>query len=210
MGIDHGLAGRDNDKSRRRRAKKAMKVKAIAQAALGKDRRVIFNEEARVEWLSGFEKRKKDRQKYGIAMQVLKDKKKNRDKGSEKKRAMKILLSQDEDIDHDQDKLLHQDEKKNITYNDSVTQNMFGSVVTVTVDDGIQNILDESFNNSSDSMNNTILTNLRKSNLKETSMTPGQKRQLEFSKAIKKAKSIIGKKKSMKHRKKNLPFKKSK
>lgn len=56
---------------------KALKQKAIAQAALtgGKKREVIFDEESRVEFLTGFRKRKQERRKFGLAMQVMKEKK---------------------------------------------------------------------------------------------------------------------------------------
>ena len=72
MGIDHGLGGRDGEKSRQRREKKAKKTRVIAMRALtgGKKKEVIFDEKARNEWLSGFQKRKQERRKYGLAMEV--------------------------------------------------------------------------------------------------------------------------------------------
>jgi len=74
MGIDHGLGGKDNLKSRQRREKKAKKTKVIAMKALsgGKKREVIFDENARQEYLTGFGKRKQERRKYGLAMEVCK------------------------------------------------------------------------------------------------------------------------------------------
>ena len=68
MAIDHGLGGRDGKKSKERRAKKALKQKMTAQAALtgGKKREIVFNEESRVEFLTGFRKRKQDRRKFGL------------------------------------------------------------------------------------------------------------------------------------------------
>lgn len=72
MGIDHGLGGKDNKKSQQKREKRAVKNKSIAMKALtgGKKKEVIFNESARVEWLTGFGKRKQERRKYGLAMEV--------------------------------------------------------------------------------------------------------------------------------------------
>ena len=72
MGIDHGLGGKDNVKSKQRREKKAKKTQAIAMKALsgGKKREVIFDEHARQEYLTGFGKRKQERRKYGLAMEV--------------------------------------------------------------------------------------------------------------------------------------------
>ena len=72
MGVDHGLGGRDGIKSKARREKKAKKNKVVAMRALtgGKKKEVIFDENARTEWLSGFHKRKQERRKYGLAMEV--------------------------------------------------------------------------------------------------------------------------------------------
>lgn len=68
MVVDHGLQGRDNEKSKRRRANKARKVKAIATASLTKDRKVLFNEDARIEYITGFHKRKQQRRKFGLTL----------------------------------------------------------------------------------------------------------------------------------------------
>ena len=74
MGIDHGLGGKDNKKSTEKREKRALKNKTVAMRALtgGKKKEVIFNENARVEWLTGFGKRKQERRKFGLAMEVSK------------------------------------------------------------------------------------------------------------------------------------------
>jgi hypothetical protein len=72
MAIDHGLGGRDNLKSKQRRARRAVKTKKISQKALsgGKRRELIFDENSRTEFLTGFGKRKQLRRKYGYAMEV--------------------------------------------------------------------------------------------------------------------------------------------
>ena len=74
MGVDHGLGGRDNKKGREKRDKRFRKKEAKAKMMTAmpvKKREVVFNEESRVDYLTGFRKRKKDRRQYGIAMQVL-------------------------------------------------------------------------------------------------------------------------------------------
>jgi len=78
MAIDHGLGGKDNKKSQQKREKKAKRIKALAVKALHsgtKKKEVVFDENARVEWLTGFHKRKQERRKFGLAMQIVKDKK---------------------------------------------------------------------------------------------------------------------------------------
>jgi hypothetical protein len=72
MGIDHGLGGKDNKRSKEKREKRAIKSKKVALKALtgGKKKEVLFDDAARIEWLSGFRKRKLERRKYGLAMEV--------------------------------------------------------------------------------------------------------------------------------------------
>ena len=73
MGVDHGLGGRDNKKSREKRDKRFRKKEAKAKMITGlpvKKREVVFSEDSRVDYLTGFRQRKKDRRQYGIAMQV--------------------------------------------------------------------------------------------------------------------------------------------
>ena len=73
MGVDHGLGGRDNKKSREKRDRRFRKKQAKAQLLQklpAKKRAVVFDEEARVEYVTGFRKRKKERRQFGIAMQV--------------------------------------------------------------------------------------------------------------------------------------------
>jgi hypothetical protein len=73
MGVDHGLGGRDNKKSREKRDKRFRKKEAKAKMITAlpvKKREVVFSEDSRVDYLTGFRQRKKDRRQYGIAMQV--------------------------------------------------------------------------------------------------------------------------------------------
>ena len=83
MTVDHGLGGKDCKKSRMRREKNSKRLKSQARAVAlqaslseegmapqGKKGEIVFNEAARVAWLTGFRKRKQERRKYGLAMQV--------------------------------------------------------------------------------------------------------------------------------------------
>lgn len=76
MAIDHGLGGRDGEKSKKRREKKAKRTKMIARKALqrtkdGKKTEIVFDEKARVDYVANFHKRKQDRRRYGLAMEVF-------------------------------------------------------------------------------------------------------------------------------------------
>jgi hypothetical protein len=72
MTVDHGLGGKDSVKSKEKRAKRAARQKIIARNALtgGKKKSVVFNEESRIEYLTGFRKRKEERRKYGLNLKV--------------------------------------------------------------------------------------------------------------------------------------------
>lgn len=76
MAVDHGLEGRNSEKSRQRRERKSKRLKKLVQASLkagdagGRRGEVKFDEAARQAWLSGFKNRKQERRKYGLTMQV--------------------------------------------------------------------------------------------------------------------------------------------
>ena len=74
MGVDHGLGGKDNLKSKTRREQKAKRLKNLTKSlrteGLHNRNEVKFDEAARVAFITGFRKRKLERRKYGIAMQV--------------------------------------------------------------------------------------------------------------------------------------------
>ena len=96
-GCDHGLGGRDNEKSRQRRAKKASATKKIALASLKggpKKREVIFDEESRVEFLTGFQKRKQERRKYGLTKQVEKEKKLHKEEVKSHRQAVREVRAE--------------------------------------------------------------------------------------------------------------------
>lgn len=75
MGIDHGLGGRENEKCKEKRKKKAARrkteiLRTICDNSNELKKEVVFNESARADWLTGFNKRKQMRRQYGVAMQV--------------------------------------------------------------------------------------------------------------------------------------------
>ena len=160
MGVDHGLGGRNGEKSKKRRQKKAKQVAAIAKQALGKKKEVIFNEDARVDYLTGFRKRKQERREYGHAMEILKKNKQKLDKRKEIRQAMNSALREQEDnaeknefgnisnrsASDEED----EDDKEgkisgNTTFDDEATQAMFGGIVDVKIDTGIADEMDRNF-----------------------------------------------------------------
>lgn len=176
MGVDHGLGGRDSLKSKLRREKKAKQLKAIAKSVrtegLHNRNEVKFDEAARVAFVSGFHKRKQERRKYGLAMQIMKDKKERKDLQKEKE---KILYGdtpkeptrqrkgknedeeeQSEEEESENDETHHSvTEESNVlqqnTFEDDATLSMFGSAVSVVVSDDIKDKNEEFFqSNNSD------------------------------------------------------------
>lgn len=77
MGVDHGLGGRGSERSKLRREKKARRIKSVAKKLQSEGfvtpKEIKFDENARKEWLTGFRKRKQERRKFGLAMQVYID-----------------------------------------------------------------------------------------------------------------------------------------
>lgn len=143
-GCDHGLGGRDNEKSRQRRAKRAAVTKKIALSSLKggpKKREVIFDENARVDFLTGFRKRKQERRKYGLTKQIEKEQKHHKDEVKSRRQAVKEVRSEsgqklDEIIDElkDGERLLGAAIGKQMLFQDDQTVSMFGDAVTVVVD----------------------------------------------------------------------------
>jgi hypothetical protein len=201
MAIDHGLQGKNSENSRRKRAAKARKTKAIAQAAMTKDRKVLFNESSRVEWLTGFRKRKQLRRQYGVAMQILKDKKSLKVKSQEKRKAESgkpsFHLPMDEDqadgMDHPSEEEDEED-KQSIIFNDEQTTNLFGSSVAVEINSNIG----EKLRLDPWAINDEIASIASASSKRNQPSTHQQ----EFNNAIKKAKHILGNRKAKKRKEK--------
>lgn len=145
MGVDHGLGGKETAKAKLRREKKAKRVKNIAKSLRSEDvpvnaHEVKFDENARVAWLTGFRKRKQERRKYGIAMQLLKDKKARKDSTKEKKR---VMLEQSQHLLDARNAALNAEEQQEDqlegmkaeeqVYEDEATREMFGAPVSVSI-----------------------------------------------------------------------------
>lgn len=188
--------------------------------------KVIFNEESRAEWLTGFRKRKILRRKYGIAMQILKDKKVVKDKAKERRVSKKNdddSQVSDDDAEAEDDEIVQSnrspggwsqsndsmksdddDDTQSIIYNDEQTQNMFGSTVLVDIDTNIADKLDP-WKRASDSqsVSGESIASRASNRSGRSSSYHSNNYQDEFLKAIKKAKQIMGQKKSKKRKEKN-------
>lgn len=190
MAIDHGLQGRNSDKSKKRREKKAKKVRAIAMKAMNKKGEVLFDENARTAFLSGFRQRKMERRKFGIAMQMIKDKNKLKLERKEQRKAQRNSFNNDESMDDKEcvDTEENIDESssssKEVVYDDNVTSSMFGSSVSVVVDEGLGDALDAHRNPDLFPRN--------------SAMSRRQQFDTELQKAMKKAHVMIHEKKSSK------------
>jgi ribosomal RNA-processing protein 17 len=159
MAVDHGLGGKDTAKSKERRVRKAKKVSAIAKSALTKKKEVIFNEESRAEYLTGFRKRKQERRKYGYAMQILHDKNERRERKKEMRQAFQNIteesrkkskqglgLDSEEGGDEDDSNADSGAVDRAVdTFEDELTQQMFGGAVSVVVDSGVADVMDRTF-----------------------------------------------------------------
>ena len=96
MGVDHGLGGKDGDKQQQKRAKKAFRQREYAHNQLvttkgkkgGVQKEIVFDEAAREHYLTNFRQRKTQRRKFGLAMQVLKEKKTHKDALKHRKNVM--------------------------------------------------------------------------------------------------------------------------
>jgi ribosomal RNA-processing protein 17 len=206
MGVDHNLGGRDNDKSRYKRHKKANRLKKEILRTVTSEpeilkKEVIFNEDARREWLTGFQKRKTKRRQYGVAMQSLKDKKALKDAQVKRRQAHKENLADAvgvtvEELDRAnaaQNAVVEADPDAEAVdlYEDEQTRALFGASVAVTVDStGIAEELDE-FRQSRDTAEGSA---------PQQAQGPNRK-QIAFEKAIKVAKKTISDRKFQKKNK---------
>lgn len=198
MGVDHGLGGKDNEKSKQRRAKRAARTKGVAMRALkgrGKKTEVVFDDDARVQWLTGFGKRKQERRKYGLAMEVLKKNKEDHETRKGKKAIIKEAktVQIDEQIMDDMGMTTAEDLVSNAettaietttVFDDENTVGMFGASVEVSIDDNI-----ESFNaNSYEEVSEDEEDQIRKEKVEK------KKELTRFEKALKIAKSKMSSK----------------
>lgn len=157
MGVDHGLGGKNSEKSRTRRQKRAKQVASIAKAALGKKKEVVFDDESRVSYLTGFRKRKQERREYGHAMEIMKTHKKKLDKRKELRIAVNHAMEERakeekksfEDVAMQEEEGEEEEEEDVVTarttFADEATTAMFGGAVSVVVDTGIAEEMDRTF-----------------------------------------------------------------
>lgn len=134
MTVDHGLGGKESKKSREKRAKRLEKKMRKVKANDHKKRKkeVVFDEKSRVEFLTGFRKRKQERRQYGLAMQYLKDKKASK--------ALKIRAPPLENLKEPE----AEENNANVTsFNDPHTSNMFGGVVSVEIGTSVLDQMNE-------------------------------------------------------------------
>mmetsp|Transcript_854 Transcript_854/g.1904 ORF Transcript_854/g.1904 Transcript_854/m.1904 type:complete len:256 (+) Transcript_854:99-866(+) len=216
MGVDHGLGGKDGVKSKERREKRAKRVKAIAYKAMtgGKRKEVLFNEDSRTEYLTGFGKRKQERRKYGLAMEVLKKNKAHKEMVKEQRNAFKdthkdSAMQEAADNDERGKGKTAESQKEVSVYGDTSTVSMFGSTVSVVVDtslgeddddDDADNGDGSDDGNASDDDNRSIRSTSTSGgrSMSGRSLGGGPRELTRFEKALKIAKSQMGKKK--KHR----------
>jgi hypothetical protein len=168
MAIDHGLGGKDNAKARDKRARKAERQKQRAHKSIvvnhKKKKEVVFDEDARLKFLTGFRQRKTERRKYGLAMQILKDKQEHRDVMKQKRTALREARGGDdvkvvsnvhkkaaEDVEDEREGEEEEEEEEehaesdfvesnidsSAVYTDEGTVGMFGGSVAVQVGAGV-------------------------------------------------------------------------
>eukprot|EP00600_Ochromonadales_sp_CCMP1393_P008538 CAMPEP_0174960718 /NCGR_PEP_ID=MMETSP0004_2-20121128/3852_1 /TAXON_ID=420556 /ORGANISM="Ochromonas sp., Strain CCMP1393" /LENGTH=219 /DNA_ID=CAMNT_0016209107 /DNA_START=76 /DNA_END=735 /DNA_ORIENTATION=+ len=170
----------------------------------GKKKEVIFNESARVEYLTGFGKRKQERRKYGLAMEVLKKQKAHKEMLKEHRQAFKEkeFKAVDGNEDGDDGDVVDSQvagEDNGVSsklYEDPSTLSMFGSTVSVTVDTMIGNASedDEDINKvggDRDDSRSTVGSSRPNNRTKIDEPT-------KLEKALKKAKIMMGKSKNRK------------
>lgn len=165
MAIDHGLGGRENDKGKEKRKKKAARrkteiLRTIVENPKELKKEVVFNEAARADWLTGFNKRKQKRRQYGIAMQCLKEKKQLKDAQTQKRERQKKMnaeyheaatggaseggSNENEEEVEEEASAVAEEPAPSIVFEDAHTHDMFGSSVSVTIDStGIAEELDQ-------------------------------------------------------------------
>eukprot|EP00607_Mallomonas_marina_P001448 CAMPEP_0182427008 /NCGR_PEP_ID=MMETSP1167-20130531/13520_1 /TAXON_ID=2988 /ORGANISM="Mallomonas Sp, Strain CCMP3275" /LENGTH=248 /DNA_ID=CAMNT_0024608813 /DNA_START=258 /DNA_END=1004 /DNA_ORIENTATION=- len=144
MGVDHGLQGKEGIKKREKRLKKAKHTHHVVGKAgliIGKKKELVFNDEARTEWLSGFHKRKQQKRQYGLTMGILKEKKARLDSRREMRQATDAILqdrlqSEEEEEENNNNEKLPKTAVETF-YNDESTLDMFGGEVSVVIDNGV-------------------------------------------------------------------------
>lgn len=160
--VDHGLGGRNNEKSSDRRAKKSKASKKVISTANMSKKEVLFDESSRLDYLTGFRKRKTERRKFGLAMEVMKKDKAKREARKEL-RGLGASLNNDDTNANNNNNFNSNDNKdedddeegknsKTIKFDDENTSKMFQGMVSVEVDEGIAEEMDKYYSITSDDM----------------------------------------------------------
>ncbi len=152
--VDHGLGGRNNEKSSDRRAKKSKASKKVISTANMSKKEVLFDENSRLDYLTGFRKRKTERRKFGLAMEVMKKDKAKREARKEL-RGLGASLNNDNDNDNlNVTEDVDNEDKNSLTmkFDDENTSKMFQGMVSVEVDEGIADEMDKYYSVTSDDM----------------------------------------------------------
>jgi len=163
MGIDHGLGGSESQKAKLRREKKAKMSKRLVRQAISsheniREGEIVFDETSRLDFIQGFRKRKADRRKHGLAMELLKQQKAKREMRKELRGGRGKEMNIDEitgtvvmgdnddsksDSEPDSESMGESKNAKKLEFADEHTTSMFEGSVSVVVDDGIAEELDE-------------------------------------------------------------------
>jgi hypothetical protein len=140
-----------------RREKKAQQAKKIVMAASSATRRdeVTFSENSRLEFIQGFRKRKAERRKHGLTMELLKQAKAKRDNRKERRVAVtdkhvdldigardKNNRRKDFGDDDEAEAMPAAATVTRVEFTDTHTQGMFDGQVVVEVDEGIDEDMD--------------------------------------------------------------------
>jgi len=144
MGVDHGLQGKEGIKSREKRQKRAQRAhKLVGKVGIvvGKKKELVFNETARTEWLTGFHKRKLQRRQYGLTMGLLKEKKAVLDMRKQRRKLMSTTENSDLTQNDEDDNALKTSTET--CFDDDSTNAMFGGDVSVVIDTGIVDEMDD-------------------------------------------------------------------
>ena len=192
MAIDHKLEGRRRKDLRTGKWKRQKGVPAPVKSAVNAKGKVqvLFDEQARSEWLTGFGKRKAERRKFGLAMQILKDKKL-------KKEALRQIRAPDDDDNNNNDNDIDNNNNDNnddndnndidneIIYDDDQTTGMFGGAVSVVVDTGVSDAIDELYKDSYSSNGNDDDDNRSVTSYKSNSGRSKDVRETSLQRAMK-------------------------
>ena len=138
----------------------------------GGGKEVVWDEDNRVNYLTGFKKRKNERRKFGLAMQIMKEAKAKKEvlKGQraqiikankkEKDKLEELQGNENEETSHEQEECEEEDDekgeeegsvndsgdegKRGEVYNDKDTTAMFGGGVSVIVNEHMDTVREES------------------------------------------------------------------